>query len=694
MKIAIITTEFPELLHSGGIGTFSKELVNILTVDHDISVIIPFYITFEKRLEFSKKFKCSIVDWNELCKFAEFSLLNSAPHNQIASLYISHYIGNYDFDLAIFADYGGLAFYTNQSKKLGLIDSKVQTVVVAHGNSKWVAEGMKHLYEWNNPIEFSRIHFMELQSMKSADFLVSPSEYMADYLLKSGIHREIKVIPNPVSEFKYLTPENRNRISSKVTLGYLGRLEERKGIRDFIRIVTTLKDLNFELEVHMYGKSNFLDGMPAAEYVKAELGDSVELVINSELNTSQAILELKQVDAILLFCAENDNYPYTVLESATAQLRVLGRNSGGHSEILGVPNLFDSLETAVEKVIDIWSGNLEFENYMPVHIERSRRWMQFVSELNSLVVEDPCQKDIQESPLVSVLVTHFNLGRFLDSAVSSLLAQTYKNLEILIVDDGSTDHESISKLKSLENLSLPNLKIYWEKNRYLGGARNFLARKASGKYLIFFDADNIAFPNMVELMLRAVIRGRLKLLTIPVLPFEDGTSHHYKPGLSAGCYMPLGGPLLEGLSSNVFGDANFIIDRDYFTSIGGFTEDKGIPYEDWEFLAKCAFKSGAISVLPKPLLHYRVRIDSMSRSTSKYSGDMRILRSFEQMLPESEKWQIQTYLYPLMKNSNFDYSDARHQFVKKIINRIEKFIPIGSRRRHLAKKLYLKLISS
>jgi glycosyltransferase involved in cell wall biosynthesis len=309
-------------------------------------------------------------------------------------------------------------------------------------------------------------------------------------------------------------------------------------------------------------------------------------------------------------------------------------------------------------------------------------------ELSTFV--ETSEEVIKEDPLVSILVTHFNLGRYLDSAIKSLLDQTYKNVEILIVDDGSTDAESIAKLKSYENLSIPNLKIYWEQNRYLGGARNFLTQKANGAYFVFFDADNIAFPNMIETMVQAIVSGQLKLLTIPVLPFEDGTSHVYKPGPSVGCYMPLGGPLLEGLSSNVFGDANFIIDRNYFTSIGGFTEERGIPFEDWEFLAKCAFRDGAIPVLPTPLLHYRVRIDSMLRSTSKHLGDMRVLRSFEQMLPVTDKWQVQTYLYPLLSGSSINYSNSRHQFLEKVLNRVERLVPIGSRRRALARKIYLR----
>jgi glycosyltransferase involved in cell wall biosynthesis len=693
VKIAIVTPEFPELLHSGGIGTFSKELVEILSGIHDVSVIIPFNIEFKKRIEFSKKYNISIVDWNELGKFAKFSLLNYAPHNQIASLYISHYIEDNHFDLAIFADYGGLAFYTNLSKRMGVIDSNTQTVVVAHGNSKWVAEGMKHQYEWNNPTDFSRIHFMELQSMRSADHLISPSKYMADYLLNSGIIRDIQVIPNPVSEFLRPKSEIPKLFSTKVVLGYLGRLEERKGIRDFLQVVQNLSDIGLDLEVHLYGKCNVLDGKPADEYVRTALSESVDVVINSDLNTSQAILKLKEKNTILLFCAENDNYPYTVLETVIAELRVLGRNSGGHSEILPPSALFNSVEEAVDRIVSLVSGKLELENYKAPLLQRNLLWKQFVSDLDFSTHVNADVEELKEAPLISILVTHFNLGRYLDSALNSLLAQTYKNIEILIVDDGSTDPESISKLKSFENSSIPNLKIYWEENRYLGGARNFLAQNANGTYIIFFDADNVAFPNMVESMVQAVLSGKLRILTIPVLPFEDGTSHNYRPGLAAGCYMPLGGPLLEGLSSNVFGDANFIIERDFFNSIGGFTEDKGIPFEDWEFLAKCAFKDGALAVYPKPLLHYRARIDSMLRTTSKYSGELRVLRSFEQMLPETERWQIQTYLYPLLKNSNFDYSDSRNQFFKKIIYRLEKYIPIGSRRRNLAKKIYLKVIT-
>ena len=100
-------------------------------------------------------------------------------------------------------------------------------------------------------------------------------------------------------------------------------------------------------------------------------------------------------------------------------------------------------------------------------------------------------------PLVSVIVINFNYGRFLDAAVNSVLAQTYPNVECIIVDNASTD-ESPSVLRGIEARH-PRAKIIRRpaNDGQTPAALDGLAA-SSGPYVIFLDADDLLLPHAVE----------------------------------------------------------------------------------------------------------------------------------------------------------------------------------------------------
>ena len=88
-----------------------------------------------------------------------------------------------------------------------------------------------------------------------------------------------------------------------------------------------------------------------------------------------------------------------------------------------------------------------------------------------------------------------NLGGYLDEAVKSVLAQTYQDFEILIVDDGSTDPATVSLL---DHYAQPKTTVFRTSNQKLAGARNFLIARARGTYLCALDADDKLHPQYLE----------------------------------------------------------------------------------------------------------------------------------------------------------------------------------------------------
>ncbi len=103
-------------------------------------------------------------------------------------------------------------------------------------------------------------------------------------------------------------------------------------------------------------------------------------------------------------------------------------------------------------------------------------------------------------PLVSVIITTYNYAKFLPKAIESVLTQTYKNFEIIIIDDGSSDNPK-SVIKESRQL-----KYFYQENKGISAARNAGIKQSKGNYLLFLDADDWLEKDALEKNL-AVIKN-------------------------------------------------------------------------------------------------------------------------------------------------------------------------------------------
>jgi glycosyltransferase involved in cell wall biosynthesis len=94
----------------------------------------------------------------------------------------------------------------------------------------------------------------------------------------------------------------------------------------------------------------------------------------------------------------------------------------------------------------------------------------------------------------SIIIPTYNRAGFITKTIDSLLKQQYQHYEIIVVDDGSTDDTE----EVIKKYSSPNFTYIKKQNAERGAARNFGAALAKGKYINFFDSDDLAYPNHLE----------------------------------------------------------------------------------------------------------------------------------------------------------------------------------------------------
>lgn len=110
----------------------------------------------------------------------------------------------------------------------------------------------------------------------------------------------------------------------------------------------------------------------------------------------------------------------------------------------------------------------------------------------------------QEQPLISVIVPVYKVEEYLDQCVDSIVNQTYRNLEIILVDDGSPDH--CPEMCDAWAAKDPRIKVVHKKNGGLGDARNAGVAIARGDYFGFIDSDDWCEPDMYQELLDSCVR--------------------------------------------------------------------------------------------------------------------------------------------------------------------------------------------
>ena len=215
--------------------------------------------------------------------------------------------------------------------------------------------------------------------------------------------------------------------------------------------------------------------------------------------------------------------------------------------------------------------------------------------------------------LISVVIPTYNRAYCIENAIRSVLAQTYSDIEVIVIDDASDD----TTRQVVEKIADSRVRYYLrEENRGAAAARNLGVSYARGSYIAFHDSDDLWLPDKLEKQMHL---------------YEKNLSY----GLVYGCYMmklDSGNEIVvpdcsepDGLSGNIFarllvkntiGAPTILMRKDVFEKIGGFDEDMRC-LEDWDFVLKVS-KAYEIGFLPEVVMEASTTQGGLSSDVSGY----------------------------------------------------------------------------
>lgn len=226
--------------------------------------------------------------------------------------------------------------------------------------------------------------------------------------------------------------------------------------------------------------------------------------------------------------------------------------------------------------------------------------------------------------LVSIVIPCFNYGRYLGDAVRSALAQTYRPIEILVIDDGSTDATPVVA-RSFGG----SVRYFSKPNGGLSSARNFGSRRCKGTYIAFLDADDELVPTFVERTLGVLADN-------PTSSFVYTQVEYFGRREGVSNFPPFD---LHRLTRRNYISATAMMRASLFNSYC-YDETFTRGLEDWDFYLTLAGDSHLGVLCDEPLVRYRKHRDSLSMidrldsdGSVRYREYRRLTRKHRQLFP-------------------------------------------------------------
>lgn len=292
---------------------------------------------------------------------------------------------------------------------------------------------------------------------------------------------------------------------------------------------------------------------------------------------------------------------------------------------------------------------------------------------------------MENKELISVIVPIYNVEKYLKKCIDSIIKQTYNNLEIILVDDGSTDN--CAKICDEYAKKDKRIIVIHNSNQGVSASRNFALEKARGKYITFLDADDFISNNYIEVLYNMIKIKKIDLAIIGNDEQFNGT-------------ILKDNKKLKKIMSNKETIKN-ILEEKYITSVcwgkiykretlNNIKFDVNLKIgEDFKFIMEVLNKCKNVNIdTSQNLYHYRLNEDSVTQQDGRKEDWIKeieisksIIQYIEKEYPELTKYAIQryirvniTYFTKMIKEGKFNKKQEKKIFYKNVRTYIVNYL--------------------
>ncbi|HEX6569281.1 MAG TPA: glycosyltransferase [Acidimicrobiales bacterium] len=463
--------------------------------------------------------------------------------------------------------------------------------------------------------------FAEDYCVAHADTVVAPTASLADYVEERFSRTAVRVpyplVGTPTAESEPVVPRDRGLAE----LLYVGPLSPAKGADLFVEVAAHVAALEPRFRFAMVGPDTPSD--PFGGSYRAHLAARTPPDVAARLDVrplppggdpGRALPPF----SLCLFPARRDDSPYALLDAMRRRAAVLVSGSGGMAELV------EDGETGL--VVDVTDPHAVARTVLGLHadaatVERlgsgARRaalrrgapdaYRARMAAVHGARPPSRPRRPGPDRPLVSVVVPVFDQVRYVRETVTSVRDSHYDNLEVVVVDDGSTDPRARDELGALGDVVV----VSHATNRGVAAARNTGVAASSGRFVMPLDGDDLIDPSYVPKALDALLRN-------PELAYVGCYSRNF--GLLDTTYVPVGHVPNLMLFLHTDGRCTKLFARDALDRVGGY--DENLPaFEDWDLYLSLAAQGDSGDVLPEQLFFYRRHRES---TVFTWSNDKRI----------------------------------------------------------------------
>jgi glycosyltransferase involved in cell wall biosynthesis len=409
--------------------------------------------------------------------------------------------------------------------------------------------------------------------------------------------------------------------SGPLRILYAGRLQRLKGVLDLVEACLRLTSDEWQLTLIGADTATAAMGQSVRLTIEAMCGGDPRVRIedalpHEELQRRWAEHDLLVVPSHFEVCAN------VGLEAMRAGLPVLSTPVGGQTAVVQ-PGLngwlsedvgTEAIGRALQRLLDereelerVRTSGEVFESFLRF-TDPEAVLAAYGDLLGEAAGSSPAPVAVSaDEPLVTAVVPYYRAHDYVEEAVGSLLAQTHRNLRVVVVNDGSFAPEDVV----LDELDRdPRVRVVHQLNQGDAVARNLGIQFAEGEYLLMFDADNALEPEFVSRALGMLQADPRLAYVTPWLRFVDPGGEE----LGGSGYAPLGNRVLAGEEENWDGDTIALFPRHVLEALDPVFPPEAAMHADWLLYRRLRARGEYGAVIPELLARYRVHPDSLLRT--------------------------------------------------------------------------------